>query len=77
VPYAYGYGWFGTEYYNYVGSGTYTAANYGGTGVVSYTSYAQYAQNIQVQSNNTSGGAHNHPITFDMQYCDVIICSKN
>jgi len=28
-------------------------------------------------SNNTGGGAHNHPITMNIQYCDVIICSKN
>jgi hypothetical protein len=48
-----------------------------GASSMSYTSYSQYAQGIQVSSTNTGGGAHNHPITMQIQYCDVIICSKN
>jgi hypothetical protein len=46
-------------------------------GSCSYTSYGQYAQAIQVSNTNAGGGAHNHPITMQIQYCDVIICSKN
>jgi hypothetical protein len=44
---------------------------------VGYTSYGQYAQAVQVQNTNASGGAHNHPITMAIQYCDVILASKN
>jgi hypothetical protein len=43
---------------------------------VSYTSYGQYAQSIQVQNTNAGGGAHNHPLTMQIQYCDVILASK-
>jgi hypothetical protein len=50
----------------------YTNAN-----AVTYTTYAQYAQTIAVTSNNAGGGAHNHPLMMAIQYCDVIICSKN
>jgi hypothetical protein len=32
---------------------------------------------ISVTSNNTGGAAHNHPITMQMQYIDVILASKN
>jgi hypothetical protein len=35
------------------------------------------SNNITSTSNNTSGGSHNHPITMDIQYCDVILASKN
>ena len=45
--------------------------------VLSNVTSISYAQNIQVASNNTTGGAHNHPVTMDIQYCDVILCSKN
>jgi hypothetical protein len=48
-----------------------------GASTMSYTSYCQYAQAIQVQNTNAGGGAHNHPLTMQVQYCDVIICSKN
>jgi len=78
VPYISGYGWYGDYYYSYQSvPATQTNATSGPIGSISYTSYGQYNQNIQVSSNNTTGGAHNHPITLDIQYCDVIICSKN
>jgi hypothetical protein len=32
---------------------------------------------IPVTSNNTSGSAHNHPITMDVKYVDMIIASKD
>jgi hypothetical protein len=47
------------------------------TGSSSYANYCQSNVNITVNSTNTSGAAHNHPITMDIQYCDVIIASKN
>jgi hypothetical protein len=47
-----------------------------GSAQFSYSSYGQYAQAIQVQNTNAGGGAHNHPITMQIQYCDVIICQK-
>jgi hypothetical protein len=28
-------------------------------------------------SQNTGGGAHNHPLTMDIQYCDMVIATKN
>jgi hypothetical protein len=73
-PYAVGYGWYGTgsAYANPA-----VAANDAGSGGITYGSYSQYAQTIQVQCTNSGGGAHNHPITMAIQYCDVIICSKN
>jgi hypothetical protein len=60
----------GTVYIVMVGNGS-------GSASMSYTSYSQYAQGIQVGSTNTGGGAHNHPITMAIQYCDVILASKN
>jgi hypothetical protein len=42
----------------------------------SYTSYSQFSQNISVKSSNMGGGAHNHPIMMDIQYCDVILAQK-
>jgi hypothetical protein len=33
--------------------------------------------NIAVTSTNTGGGAHNHAITMNMAYVDVILASKN
>jgi len=78
VAYANGYGWYGDYYYSYQNTPpTQTNATGAPIGSISYTSYGQYNQNIQVTSNNTTGGAHNHPITLDIQYCDVILCSKN
>jgi hypothetical protein len=47
------------------------------TGSVGNAAYTQYSNTIYVASTNTGGGAHNHPITMAIQYCDVIICSKN
>jgi hypothetical protein len=60
-----------------VASGFNGAAPVTGASTMSYASYCQYAQAVQVGSTNTGGGAHNHPITMQVQYCDVIICSKN
>jgi hypothetical protein len=48
-----------------------------GAAAISYASYSQWANTISVTSNNTGGGAHNHPITMDIAYCDVILASKN
>jgi hypothetical protein len=43
----------------------------------SYTGSFSAANSISVTSNNTGGGAHNHPITMAIQYIDVILASKN
>jgi hypothetical protein len=40
------------------------------------TNFAQGANNISVTSAG-GGGAHNHPITMNIAYLDVILCSKN
>lgn len=42
-----------------------------------YTNSWSGGASATATSTNTGGGAHNHPITLDIQYCDVIICSKN
>ncbi|MGY3130127.1 hypothetical protein ACVWZM_000809 [Bradyrhizobium sp. USDA 4501] len=47
------------------------------SGYVTDVGYHQYSNGISVSSNNTSGGAHNHPITMGIQYCDVILASKD
>jgi hypothetical protein len=44
---------------------------------LSYISYCSGTVSLSVTSNNTSGAGHNHPITMQMQYCDVILASKN
>jgi hypothetical protein len=74
-------------YWPYANNSWYPSPDYGAgfgapgpltsASTMSYGSYCQYAQNIQVNSYNTSGGAHNHSITMNVAYCDVIICSKN
>jgi hypothetical protein len=43
---------------------------------ISYTANVSGNNNIGVYSNG-GGGAHNHPITMDIQYVDVILASKN
>lgn len=57
-----------------IGSG-YVGVYYSGT--QSYINYAGGQVTTNSTSNNTSGGAHNHPITMSMQYIDVILASKN
>jgi hypothetical protein len=59
------------------GSGYASVCAGSGASTITYTSYSQYAQSIQVQNTNAGGGAHSHPITLNIQYCDLIICSKN
>ena len=44
---------------------------------ITYAGAFQGSNTINTQSNNTGGGAHNHPITMNIQYCDVILASKN
>lgn len=41
------------------------------------TTNVQGSVTIAVTSNNTANGAHNHPITMQIQYVDVILASKN
>jgi hypothetical protein len=48
-----------------------------GSPTITYTNQSSANNNIGVYSSNTSGGAHNHPITMDIQYVNVIIASKN
>lgn len=48
----------------------------GGRPVIGYIDLTA-VNTIGVVSNNTGGGAHNHPITMDIQYCNVILASKN
>jgi hypothetical protein len=52
--------------------------------VVPYTTGASYTYTNQFSGNNNhnevstgGGGAHNHPITMAIQYCDVIMGTKN
>lgn len=72
---------------NFYASGTYTsyqiAAGASGVWVIAGTSSgnvgigAPYTNmNITGASTNTGGGAHNHPITMQMQYVDMIIASR-
>jgi hypothetical protein len=44
---------------------------------VGYTYYCQTANDISVGASNVGGAAHNHPITMDIQYIDLILASKN
>ena len=71
---------------NLVGAGwSYNVCNGGsqiifaavGDGNVSYTAYTQANNTISVGTNTTGGGTHNHPVTMEMQYIDVIIASKD
>jgi hypothetical protein len=39
--------------------------------------YSAGTNSATATSLNTGGGAHNHPITMAIQYCDVILASKN
>ena len=41
------------------------------------TYYMQASNNITVNSNGTTGAAHNHPLTMNIQYIDLILASKN
>jgi hypothetical protein len=58
------------------GSGSYVFAEGLGAAPIGMASLSSN-NTISVTSNNTGGGAHNHPITMAMQYVDVIIASKN
>jgi hypothetical protein len=42
-----------------------------------YVSYVYGNITAAVTSSNTSGAGHNHPITMSVQYCDIILASKN
>ncbi|WP_051003003.1 hypothetical protein [Bradyrhizobium elkanii] len=42
-----------------------------------YISYVSGSISVTGSSSNTGGGSHNHPITMSIQYCDVILASKN
>jgi hypothetical protein len=55
------------------GSTVYPVAN----GSYSYTGGFSAANTITTTSQGTSGAAHNHPITMQMQYVDIIMASKN
>jgi hypothetical protein len=59
------------------GSSTLWTLGAPGSGALVDVGYHQGSNSIGVTSNNTSGGAHNHPITMSIQYCDVILASKN
>jgi hypothetical protein len=48
-----------------------------GSGSRGYSNYASGTVSISGSSSNTGGGPHNHPITMQIQYCDVILASKN
>jgi hypothetical protein len=57
------------------GSGVWVIAG-AGSGNVSFTSNASGTNNLIVNSNNTGGGSHNHTITMNIQYVDMIIASR-
>jgi hypothetical protein len=48
-----------------------------GTQAYSYTNSFSGGNTHNETVNNTGGGAHNHPIMMAIQYCDVILASKN
>jgi hypothetical protein len=58
-----------------IGSG-YIGA-YALSGSISNLNYASGSITTTDTSNNTGGGAHNHPITMSIQYIDVILAQKN
>jgi hypothetical protein len=64
-----------TSWQNPTASGQYdfVQPNPGPNVITSWTN----GNTITATSNNTSGGAHNHPITMQMQYVDMIICTRN
>jgi hypothetical protein len=62
---------------------TLTVAQLVGGYVVPYTTGASWAYttydlaNANIVVSGGGGGAHNHPMTMAIQYCDVILCQKN
>ena len=44
---------------------------------VTYTNTIQGSNSITVSASGLGGGAHSHPLTLGLAYCDVIIASKN
>jgi hypothetical protein len=48
-----------------------------GANPISYVGGTSGSSSVSSTSNNTSGAAHNHPITMAIQYIDIIIASKN
>jgi hypothetical protein len=48
-----------------------------GSNPISYVGATSGSSSVSSTSNNTAGGAHNHPITMQIQYIDVILASKN
>jgi hypothetical protein len=59
------------------GSGPQSVPYINSANTVSYAAASSGTNTISVTSNNTSGSAHNHPITMAIQYIDVILASKN
>lgn len=57
-----------------VQSGSGYTPNQNSGGGISWT-YANYT--VGKTSNNTQGHAHNHAVTMDINYCDVIIATKD
>jgi hypothetical protein len=68
-----GGGWGGNQIF--AGSGNWVP--YSGNGnTITYTS-SWSGTNVINSTVTAGGGAHTHPITMSIQYCDVIIASKN
>lgn len=44
---------------------------------ITYTNTIQGTNSITVSASGLGGGAHSHPLTLGLAYCDVIIASKN
>jgi hypothetical protein len=77
APYSTG-GWAFTGWDSPSGSGPQSSPYINSaSSTVSYAAASSGVNTISGTSNNTSGGAHNHPITMAIQYIDVILASKN
>lgn len=57
--------------------GTQNYYAYAPNGSISYTASFSGGNVTNVTSSGTSGTAHTHPITLDIQYIDLILASKN
>lgn len=70
--------WYNSSYTVVIspGSGTYSGFSTGASNYVPWNG-AGYAYAGSLSSSNTSGGSHNHPITMNIAYVDLILASRN
>ena len=68
--------WYPNTYQQFAGGYTTPYTPAAGSAVVN-TNVVSGGAGATATSNNTGGGAHNHPITMAIQYIDIIVASKN